>query len=150
MCTTLLQGSFDKIKIAKNQLTRFSVEGRQSVNWPVDLGFPNACSMIVWIPCHDTISIGGISIMQPVSLPRSGLESTIDIPVNIGALSSTMGCRRASRELADDTLCKSWIWPHSMWKACPLHQRAVKCLTLKFSLRLRGPPHVIQLRCDEM
>ena len=57
MCPTLLQGSFDKIKTAKNLLTRLSAQGRESVNRSVDLGFPEACSMIVRIPCHDTISI---------------------------------------------------------------------------------------------
>ena len=43
MCPTLLQGSFDKIKIAKNWLTRFCVQGRESVNRPVDLAFYKAC-----------------------------------------------------------------------------------------------------------
>ena len=47
MCPTLLQGSFDKIKIAKNQLTGFSAQGIESVNRPVDFGFPKACSMTV-------------------------------------------------------------------------------------------------------
>ena len=93
MCATLLQGPFDKIKIAKNQLTRVSAQGIESVNRPVDLGFPKAWSMIVWIPCHDTINIWGISIMWHVPFPRSGpsgLESAIHIPTSIGALSSTM------------------------------------------------------------
>ena len=31
MCPTLLQGSFDKIKIAKNQLTGVSAQGIESV-----------------------------------------------------------------------------------------------------------------------
>ena len=99
MCATLLQGSFDKIKIAKNQLTRVSAQGIESVNRPVDLGFPKACSMIVWIPCHDTISIWGISIMWHVPFPRSGLESAIHIPASIGALSSTMGVQAGKQRI---------------------------------------------------
>ena len=58
MCPTLLQGSFDKIKIAKNQLTRVSAQGIESVNRPAQLGFTKARSMIVRIPGHETISIG--------------------------------------------------------------------------------------------
>ena len=51
MSPTLLQGSFDKIKMAKNQLTVFSAWGRESVNRQVYLGFPKTCSMIVRVPC---------------------------------------------------------------------------------------------------
>ena len=58
MGPTLLQGSFDKIKIAKNQLTVFSAWGREAVNRPVDLGFPKACSVIVRVPCNDMINFG--------------------------------------------------------------------------------------------
>ena len=87
----MLQGSFDKIKIAKNQLTWVSAQGIESVNRPVDLGFPKVCSMIVWVSCHHTLSIWGISIMWHVPFPRSGLESAIHVPASIGALSSTMG-----------------------------------------------------------
>ena len=85
-------------------------------------------------------------------LPRSSLQSAINIhvPTSIGALSSTMGHWLVRRESADGTLCKSWIWPHSIRKTYILHQRALKCRTYKFLFRLRGPPNVIQLRCCQM
>ena len=99
MCATLLQGSFDKIKIAKNQLTRVSAQGIESVNRPVDLGFPKACSMI----CLNTLSrydkYWGISIMWHVPFPRSGLESAIHIPASIGALWSTMGVQAGKQRI---------------------------------------------------
>ena len=57
MCPTLLQLSFDKIKMAKNQLTVFFTQCSESVNRPVHLGFPKTCSMIVRVPCNDIISI---------------------------------------------------------------------------------------------
>ena len=57
MRPTLFQASFGKIKIAKNQLTGFCAEGRESVNRPVDLSFPKACSMIVPVPYNDMIRL---------------------------------------------------------------------------------------------
>ena len=75
MCPTLLQGSFDKIKIAKNQLTRVSAQGIESVNRPVDLGFPKACSMI----CLNTLSrcdkyLGNFNhVARAISQKRPGI-----------------------------------------------------------------------------
>ena len=57
MYATLLQGSFDKIKVAKNQLTGVSAQGIESVNRPVGLGFLKVRTAPVNIICGKSYAL---------------------------------------------------------------------------------------------
>ena len=139
------KGHLIRSSLQKNQLTSVSAQGIESVNRPVDLGFPKACSMI----CLNTLSrydkYWGISIMWHVPFPRSGLESAIHIPASIGALSSTMGVQAGKHRIG---------WWHVMqiinltafyMKGLSTTSACYKMSDLENFVAASGPPHVIQL-----